>query len=81
MFEPPLWLAGLSGAVMGVGAAGLLLWRLEALWPAEGVLARRWVVVPASALVVVAVAVLFAWVLVEGNRVTYQLPGPEVLSR
>jgi len=81
MFDPSLWVPRLFGAVIGAAAAVFLLLGLGALWPVDGELDRRWVVVPASVLVVVTMAALFARALAEANRVTYHLAGPEALSR
>jgi len=79
--DPPGWFYACTGALDG-GLSGLLFaWVLGRLWPfQDGAISSRWVVWPATAVVVGAMALLAASAFVVGHRPIYG-DGPGLLPR
>lgn len=79
--DPPAWFYACTGAFVG-GLSGLLFaWVLGRLWPFQGgALASRWVLWPATAVIVWGMAVLAASAFVVGHRPIYG-DGPGLLPR
>lgn len=79
--DPPAWFYACTGALAG-GLSGLLFaWVLARRWPfQDGALARRWVLWPATAVVVGGMAVLATSAFVVVHRPIYG-DGPGLLPR